>query len=309
MTAGQQRVTCNEVWGGNRAADAAFVLPGLQGWVFSQPYHDGQLGGDVHYVSSCGTGRITRLMLADVMGHGESAAETASGLRTLMQRYLNSIEPDALATEVNQRFSAQTARGNRFATALIMTYFSPTGETIVCNAGHPPPLIYRRSTGQWSPLAQVASEEGNLPFGIVETEQYTQRVLMLEPGDVVMIYTDGLTEATDEHNEQFMVDRLLAELRSLMKTGALGELAHRLVQNMTTRGYRLDDDLTIVVLLCTERTGGAGWRSRFAGMGNALQAMFGKEPFPWPELSLRNVGGALIPMLSRVGGRKRRQKF
>jgi len=57
-------IACSEAWGGNRAAAVALVVPGLEGGVVSRPWHGAEAGGDVHDVSSCGTGRITRLMLA-----------------------------------------------------------------------------------------------------------------------------------------------------------------------------------------------------------------------------------------------------
>ena len=72
---------CLEVWGGNQAVDNGVVMPGLDAWVFSRPYGGDSSGGDIHYVSSCSTGRIARLLVADVSGHGEAAAGTARELR------------------------------------------------------------------------------------------------------------------------------------------------------------------------------------------------------------------------------------
>src|SRR5437763_9069649 len=84
---------CMEVWGGNRSADAGVVMAGLDAWVYCRPFKDsGTGGGDVYYVSSCATGRITRLLVADVSGHGEKVSTVADQLRLLMRRYVNHID-------------------------------------------------------------------------------------------------------------------------------------------------------------------------------------------------------------------------
>src|SRR5687768_5809845 len=82
---------CMEVWGGNQLVDSSVTMAGLDAWVYSRPYGQASAGGDVHYVSSCATGRITRLLVADVTGHGSAVHETAVGLRTLMRRFVNYI--------------------------------------------------------------------------------------------------------------------------------------------------------------------------------------------------------------------------
>jgi sigma-B regulation protein RsbU (phosphoserine phosphatase) len=55
-----------EVWGGNAAIDNGVIMPGLDAWVYARPYQQQAAGGDIHYVSSCATGRIIRLLVADV---------------------------------------------------------------------------------------------------------------------------------------------------------------------------------------------------------------------------------------------------
>jgi hypothetical protein len=66
---------CMEVWGGNTAVESGISIPGIDAWVFSQPFHAQASGGDVHYVSMCGMGRIGRFMMADVSGHGTQVSE------------------------------------------------------------------------------------------------------------------------------------------------------------------------------------------------------------------------------------------
>ena len=77
MPSDTRHMQCMEIWGGNQMVDNHVVMPGLDAWVYSRPYGQAAAGGDVHYVSSCATGRITRLLIADVSGHGSQVAQTA----------------------------------------------------------------------------------------------------------------------------------------------------------------------------------------------------------------------------------------
>src|SRR6202051_5420709 len=88
-----QQMTCMEVWGGSQLTTRRVEMGGLDAWVYSKPFGQAQRGGDVYYASSCATGRITRLLLADVAGHGNTVAATAADLRTLMRRVVNRLGP------------------------------------------------------------------------------------------------------------------------------------------------------------------------------------------------------------------------
>src|SRR5205085_11389593 len=76
-----KHMQCMEVWGGNAQTNNGVSMLGLDAWVYSKPYESAEAGGDVYYVSSCATGRITRLLVADVSGHGNAVSETAGVLR------------------------------------------------------------------------------------------------------------------------------------------------------------------------------------------------------------------------------------
>ena len=70
-SAARHGMHCMEIWGGNPAVESAVSTPGLDVWVYSRPHRGGGHGGDVHYVSLCGGGVITRMIVADVSGHGQ----------------------------------------------------------------------------------------------------------------------------------------------------------------------------------------------------------------------------------------------
>src|SRR4051812_18671738 len=84
-----KRMQCMEVWGGNHAVDTGVIMPGLDAWLFSRPCNSDDHGGDIHYVSSCAAGEITRLLVADVCGHGAAVSNIAIDLRKLMRKYIN----------------------------------------------------------------------------------------------------------------------------------------------------------------------------------------------------------------------------
>src|ERR1700682_5962792 len=137
-----QHMQCMEVWGGSQLTSRSVEFGGLEAWVYSKPYGQAQRGGDVYYASSCATGRITRLLLADVAGHGHSVASTAADLRTLMRRFVNRLDQTEFVRLLNLQF-ATLSRAGTFATAIVGTFFAPSGRLTVCNAGHPRPLLYR----------------------------------------------------------------------------------------------------------------------------------------------------------------------
>lgn len=289
-----------EVWGGNQPVDSGVVMAGLDAWVFSQPHAGAQAGGDVHYVSSCATGRITRLLVADVSGHGSVVSETSQSLRRLMRRYVNYIDQMQFVGALNQQFSTLSRNGT-FATAVAATFFAPTGELSVCNAGHPPPMLYRKKTRQWSVLERERRERSssarNLPLGILDLADYDQYSLRLHTGDLVLFYTDSLIESKDERGEWLGVEGLLEVVRAL-DTSAPEELVPNLITALRSRGdHNLsEDDVTILLF----RPNGLAPRAPFLQrvvaplrvLGGVLRSWLpGGEPAPWPEFSLANLLG------------------
>src|SRR4029077_20604490 len=76
-----QQMTCMEVWSGSQLTTRRVEMGGLDAWVYSKPFGEAQRGGDVYYASSCATGRITRLLLADVFGPGNTMRATEASHR------------------------------------------------------------------------------------------------------------------------------------------------------------------------------------------------------------------------------------
>jgi serine phosphatase RsbU (regulator of sigma subunit) len=240
---------CMEIWGGSESADTAASTPGLDLYVHSRPYRQAAGGGDVHFVSLCGGGVITRFVLADVSGHGEKVAGLARSLRDLMRRHINRKSQERLVGELNRRF-AELGHASRFATAVVGTYLTKGDRLTMSNAGHPRPLWYRAALGEWS-FVDGAGGEGltNLPLGIDDSTAYPQVELALGKGDLVLFYTDALTEAADGDGRLLGEAGLLDLLRFLDPTEP-AMLPAALVGRLNEyRGGRVaDDDLTFLLL-------------------------------------------------------------
>lgn len=247
-----EHMKCLEVCGGSQLTARGLVIGGLDAWVYSRPYGQAPRGGDVYYASSCAAGRITRLLLADVSGHGKTVAGIAADLRVLMRRYVNRPDQSEFVRLLNRQFAA-LSRNGAFATAIVTTFFSPNRRLVLCNAGHPRPILYRASKEEWSLLGEQrstrAAPPSNLPLGILSMAEYEHFDLELEPGDCVVTYTDALIESSDADGEQLGEDGVLRLLKLLgnaqpdkLIAELLGEIAERYPENLST------DDVTVLLL-------------------------------------------------------------
>ena len=250
-----ERMHCMEVWGGNRGTDKSFEMPGLRTWVFSRPYREAHSGGDVYYVSSCASGRITRVLLADVVGHGNLAADTARGLRDLMRENINMLRQTSLVRALNQRFAEVEKQGG-FATALVGTFFAPQRSLAVCNAGHPLPLVYRVSESQWSPLERHPADESKLvdiPLGILNEVEYQMTETRLDVGDLVLGFSDALSESRDRKGQLLDVEGILRHVRKLDVSKPETLIPSLLEAILDESSENLShDDLTVVLLQVAE---------------------------------------------------------
>ena len=205
---------CMEVWGGNARTDSGVIMPGLDAWIYSEPWQNETAGGDVHYLSSCASGQVVRMLLADVAGHGAAVAKTASDLRVMMRRYVNDHDQARFVRSLNREFTAASADGI-FATAVAMTFDSPTNNLLVCNAGHPSPLWYQSSKKMWTYLQSKEAGAANVPWGIVASVDYEQFAVRLKVDDLVLSYTDSLVEARNAAGDLIGQAGLLETVRQL----------------------------------------------------------------------------------------------
>ena len=261
--AATHQLQCMEIFGANRTSQRFIESPGLDIWLDSREL-DGDYGGDVHYISTCGSGHVSRVTLADVSGHGAAVDQVARRLRDLMRKHINTFDQTSFAQQLNQDMLADE-QSEKFATVLLMTYFTPTHHLVVCNAGHPRPLWFSTLAGEWRWLDENTPDAGeslrasratyhlrsiaNVPLGILQPGNYSQFAIQLAPGDRVILYTDGVTEAQNPAGE------LLGERRWLELVRGLGPLPARQLGPALLRalddwrgGAAPDDDQTLLVL-------------------------------------------------------------
>jgi serine phosphatase RsbU (regulator of sigma subunit) len=248
-----QTLHCMEIWGGIEPAESSVRTPGLDLWVYSRPFEGDDQGGDVHFVTLCGGGVITRIVVADVSGHGSSVAGFSSVLRALLRKHINHKSQARLVERLNQEF-AEMARLRRFATAVVATYLTSTDELSVSNAGHPRPLHFRAADGTWSIVAQESGDPGrlaNLPLGLDDETHYGASRVVLGRGDLFVFYTDALIEAADGSGQLLGESGLLAAARRLDPSAVSpAEIGRALLDSVARHrgGADADDDATIVVL-------------------------------------------------------------
>jgi len=197
------QLVCWKLWGGNFRTVTPVSIPGLRGVLYALP-QDTDAGGDLYYLSACGSGAVARMCLADVVGHGGEVAKFSAGLEQVFGQQIHRENPSAVLREVNRR----TITGNYdlMSTAVCLSYNSLNGTLRYANAGHPALRVWRKATGRWEPL-RVESQSKvalvDIPLGVEAGAAYANATTQLHPGDRLLVFTDGLTEARDADGRLF----------------------------------------------------------------------------------------------------------
>jgi serine phosphatase RsbU (regulator of sigma subunit) len=245
----QHALACMEVWGGNRSVVRTVELPELTAWVYSKPL-EAEHGGDVHYLSVCGQAVLSRVVLADVSGHGVQVSASAQLLHSLMREHINTWDQTEFVSELNRSFRNCVTEG-KYATAVIFGILRGTGETAFTSAGHLPPLWYRSKSNNWEWLDAEACQScgvDGLPVGLIPGTTYRQTLIQLQPDDILVIYTDGITEAEDSFGDMLGRDRLMAWARSAPTDNPAAAGGFLLERLSNFRRENLTDDETIIAI-------------------------------------------------------------
>ena len=246
-----QRMQCMEIVGGNLATDTSYQTPGLEIYVQSSPYKGSKMGGgDVYYLTSCASGRITRILLADISGHGEAAAEMAVSLRDSLRKNVNRISQSRFVETMNRKFNETSEEGD-FATAVVATYFEPTKTLTLALAGHPNPMIYRAAKRKWDFLDEEAVAEnvmGNLPLGVVPKSIYPSRQIKVEMGDMFLLYSDAFIESMKDEDKFLGIQGVIDQLNSVTDQRP-DQVIPQLRKNIRamSRENLKDDDATLIL--------------------------------------------------------------
>jgi phosphoserine phosphatase RsbU/P len=215
-------------------------LPGWSIWSYMRPAND--VGADlVDYIDLASRG--LGIALGDVSGKGLGAALLTAKLQATLRALLPG-HPSlaALGGELNSILH-RDGLDNRFATLFFFEIQPGKGEVRYLNAGHNPPFVAREDRVE--PLAA-----SSLPLGMMGQVEYAEGRVSLEPGDVLLIYSDGVTEARNPEEEEFGEQRLRALLpliRPLPADQAGLRILHEV--NAFLAGERNHDDLSLIVAL------------------------------------------------------------
>lgn len=184
------------------------------------------------------------ILIADVSGHGAAAATVMAMLHAILHAYEGSgVHPHLVLEHANSRLVAAGLEG-AFTTAFLAIYDPKTGEFQFSRAGHNPPRWKHGVTGHVSSI----EEAGTLPLGVFEPLEATSASIRLEPGDTIVLYTDGITEAFDQNREMFGVRGLDKALEHCSgQPACVVDSVHGALFEHTKSRTRADDQ-TIVAL-------------------------------------------------------------
>ena len=219
-------------------------LPDIPGLTLATSYlTSDQAGGDYYDFFPFEDGRWG-ILIADVAGHGAAAATVMAMLHAILHAYEGSgMHPHLVLEHANSRLVAAGLEG-AFTTAFLGLFDPATGEFQFSRAGHNPPRLKRGATGE-----VIAIEDaGSLPLGVFEPLNATSASIRLEPGDTVVLYTDGITEAFNDKRDMFAVrglDRALEHCSG--QPACVVDSVHAALYEHTHSRTR-DDDQTIVAL-------------------------------------------------------------
>jgi serine phosphatase RsbU (regulator of sigma subunit) len=219
-------------------------IPGFEIAGAARPH--AQVGGDYYDFIRVSDSRLG-LAIADVSGKGIPAALIMAGFRmSLLAEIRNEFAIRAVMRKVNSLIHESTDR-ERFVTAFYGVLDHKNHVLIFSNAGHNPPILMRRD-GRLEYLL-----DGGVALGVLPDATYEERPIALRPGDLLLMYTDGISEAESPSGEQFgtrRIEQLMARLGDESAAAIVQGLVDEVLAWTGERGQ--NDDITIVVLKALE---------------------------------------------------------
>lgn len=218
-------------------------VPTIDGWQFAASYQPARVvGGDFYDFFNVGSQQ--GISIADVADKGVGAALFMSLSRTMIRTAaLSADSPSTALMSANQLIVQDSSRSNLFLSIFYSLIDPVTGCMTYTTAGHNPPFIWRAATRTFEPLPGRG-----IVLGVFEDIVLKDLQIDLEPGDQVVFYTDGLTEAMDENGVEFGEERLRQAVIPHVE-GSAQDVLDGILDAIRehTRGAVQSDDLTIVI--------------------------------------------------------------
>jgi phosphoserine phosphatase RsbU/P len=215
-------------------------VPGYELQGISFPCYE--IGGDYYDFIQREDGRLV-IALGDVSGKGTAAALLMSSLHAAIHAQTGSHDTLVKTISAVNRYLAENIPSNRFVTLFYAELDPESGAVSFLNAGHNPPLIVHAA----GTVEQLAS--GGLPLGIKADADYREGRTHLRMGDVLVIYSDGVTEAASPSGEEFGPTRLYEVVSRNVDASAAG-IRDRIESALTkfSQGTQAADDITLVIV-------------------------------------------------------------
>lgn len=223
--------------------------PDVPGYEFFDYYQAAnKIGGDFYDYIELPDGRVA-IIVADVVGHGVAAALLMAKLSAQVRFSLASdSDPAKALSQLNRTFTGGNHEG-RFVTLVLVVLAPLTNEMSVAIAGHMPPL-WRRGDED---VVDAGNEIASVPIGVLGDIQYEQVTLPFEPGQVVVLYTDGINESMNKAGKLFGIDRIRRRVASEKPfAGTLGRKIIADVRSFTANRPQYDDMCLVVVSRAAE---------------------------------------------------------
>lgn len=191
--------------------------------------------------------------IGDVMGKGVPAGLMMTMLRGMLRaEVLNSHSPSHLLQHLNWVMRTDLESSNRFVTLFCAQYDPRTQVLSYGNAAHNPPLLWQAATGQ-----VVRLDADGMLLGLDMDTRYQENQVQLQPGDTVIYYTDGFTEASDRSGQRFDEDNLIESFswacRNLHSSDDILEYLFSMLQRFVGSDREAEDDTTLVVMRVTQQ--------------------------------------------------------
>ena len=219
---------------------SGYSAPGVETYGMSRPANT--VGGDFYDILPLDDGRLI-IALGDVAGKGSPAALLMALLLAMLRTLVDEqLEPADLVTRLNVQV-CRHAPGTRFITLFYAVFHPRTGEMVYVNAGHTHPLLLRRNR------TCERLTEGGIALGMFDHSTYRIGQVVIQPDELVAVYSDGITEAENPSGRPFDEGGLESALQANLdrNVSAIGAAVVRAVEHHTA-DTRLAEDLTILLL-------------------------------------------------------------
>ncbi len=194
-----------------------FAPPKLQGWEMTAvSFPCREVGGDYYDFIQCKKRACLAIAVGDVSGKGTGAALLMSSLHAAVRAQAQTSQSiSEVMSQINQ-YIYENSPPNKFLTLFYGELDPTSAKMTYSNGGHNPPMLVRAS-GEVVRLAQ-----GGLPIGMMPGVKYQEESVAFEPGDALVIYSDGITESVNDKEEEFGEERLIEVVRNNLTRSASG---------------------------------------------------------------------------------------